>query len=358
MIDGTTPSLSTYSSYGRDAGSARVRVFDWLAHLNIKANSRTYLDQSNNSPRSLLAHPFGMALAEVNLRADAACRTGRTVLVSRQASPFSAGHIEARLLRRSRHGVYDFDDALMNSPFGDAGRKTLKQRAWRRAVAAADVVIAGNDHLASAASRFNENVVVIPSCVEPGDYTLKKTYEIQQVPRAVWMGSPATEKYLVKIAKPLLERHRVSGLRLTVISAGSALLGELDQMVDRQDWRRDTFASELALADFGIMPLDDTAWSRGKCAYKLLQYGAAGLPSIGNPVGANTKILELSRGFAPASEAEWADALTSMIAESAQQRKSRGLIARSAVETGFSFASWAEEWTSAMRIEKSDWGQR
>ncbi len=35
------------------------------------------------------------------------------------------------------------------------------------------------------------------------------------------------------------------------------------------------------------MPLDDTPWERGKCAYKLLQVMAAGKPVIASPVGAN-----------------------------------------------------------------------
>ena len=43
--------------------------------------------------------------------------------------------------------------------------------------------------------------------------------------------------------------------------------------------------------DVGIMPLDDSPWSKGKCAYKLIQYMACKLPVIASPVGANKEVV-------------------------------------------------------------------
>jgi hypothetical protein len=41
------------------------------------------------------------------------------------------------------------------------------------------------------------------------------------------------------------------------------------------------------------MPLAlDEPWSRGKCAYKLLQYMAAGVPAVGSDVGMNADLIE------------------------------------------------------------------
>jgi hypothetical protein len=149
-----------------------------------------------------------------------------------------------------------------------------KSATWSRAVAAADVVVAGNDYLAERASRTARQVVAIPSCVEPADYPVKSSYVLCDPPRLVWVGSPSTEPFLRIIALSLLEVHRRTGARLTVVSAGSAPLGPLDAIVDRLPWALDSVASALSASDVAIGPLTDSPYARGKCAYKLLQYAA------------------------------------------------------------------------------------
>ncbi|TFD37919.1 glycosyltransferase [Cryobacterium sp. TMT1-19] len=342
--------IRTVTSYGPGAGSARVRVFDWLDHLAIEADSFTYLGRSTNSLGSLAKEPFRIPGVEAELRRLVRTAEGTTVLLSRQASPFSNGLVERDLLARSSHGVYDFDDALMHTPVSRRESVWSKRRVWRKSVEGANTVIAGNDFLASEASRHHRNVVVIPSCVAPESYLVKAQYGIHEVPRAVWLGSPSTELYLKGIAGPLLAVHETRGLRLSVVSAGNASLGALDKMVDRVEWARSTFQQELVKADFGIMPLVDSLWSRGKCAYKLLQYGAAGLPMLGSAVGANDSVLKDADGMAVSSDSEWRDALESLVDEPENRRSSRGQNGRLAIQAKYSYTAWADSWQSAMGL--------
>jgi glycosyltransferase involved in cell wall biosynthesis len=67
-------------------------------------------------------------------------------------------------------------------------------------------------------------------------------------------------------------------------------------------------------ADVAIMPLDDTAWARGKCGYKLLTYLACGIPAVASPVGVNAGILARGDvGIAAANSEEWVDALALLL---------------------------------------------
>jgi hypothetical protein len=96
--------------------------------------------------------------------------------------------------------VYDFDDALFDDQ-SSFRRLFGMQDKCRRATAAADVVIAGNDYLANWAEQHNKDVRVIPSCINPLDYAPKTDWSIRgDAPSLVWLGSPATEIYVAQIA--------------------------------------------------------------------------------------------------------------------------------------------------------------
>ncbi len=337
--------LTTVSAYGRAGGSSRVRIFDWLEHLSLEATSHVYLDTATAGLRDLAQHPARAVRAELSLRRLTTQVADDVVLLSRNASSLSTGRLEEQLLGRAAHGVYDIDDALMNLTSGPFP----KARIWERATRAADVAIVGNDYLADAASRYSQNVVIIPSCVEPTGYRVKTSFDVHDQPLAVWMGSPGTEFYLEPIAGALLAAHRRSGMRLRVISRGAASLGPLDAMVDRTDWRIDTFGDDLADADLGIMPLhEDPHWSQGKCAYKLLQYGAAGLPSIASPVGANAQAITRLGAVPAAGVDEWAQALADLVDASADRRRTMGAQARAGVVEHYSFSAWAPTWRRAV----------
>lgn len=343
VTDSPTRRIHAFATYGRQGASARVRMYEWLDRIKPDAPTYSYQGSANNSARTLARHPASVVSAELRLRRIRGSLHGHTAFISRQASPLSHGRIEEQLLGASARGVYDFDDAL----FLDRRRPFPKSIMWERAVRAADVVIAGNATLADAASDLNDHVVIIPSCVDARKYVVKADHSVDDHPVAVWIGSPSTERYLTDIAAPLLDMHRRRNLQLLVISAGNQSLGALDPMVRRIQWSRATFAGDLIRANFGIMPLHDDPWSRGKCSYKLLQYGAAGLPMIGSPVGANAEVLLRADGLAPTTGAEWSSALLEMVDVSPEERQRRGSKGRSAVEQHYDFEGWRDTWTRA-----------
>lgn len=343
-----TKELVTVTPYGRAGASSRVRVFEWLDHLHLDAQSETYLGGASAGLGVLRSDPIGVVAAERRLRRLMHEVSGATVLLGRNASPLSRGGVESAILGAAERSVYDFDDALFADPARGPRGLFAKSRIWRRAVEAADHVVAGNDYLADAASAYADAITVVPSCVEPEDYVLKRDHDFAgRPPRAVWLGSPSTEQYLVPIADALLAEHRRSGLTLRVISRGRRSLGDLDRMIERVDWSAATFAADLVDNEVGIMPLPDDPWTRGKCAYKLLQYGAAGLPVLGSPVGANKDALKRLGGIAATSMDDWADALAVLVDTGPDARAQKGRTARAGVESHYSFEAWSGRWRLA-----------
>lgn len=337
--------LTVFSTYGVGAGSTRVRIYNWLDHLDLDATRYEYLGTSKLGLGEILRNPRTTLQAEWGIRRLPSLRHDLgVVFVSRRASPFSAGNLERQLLTQSRRGIYDFDDALYLERSGS----TLEAKAWRRSVESAEVVIAGNETLATAALEYNDNVVHIPSCVEPADYPRKTDYTVS-TPTAVWLGSPSTEKHLAIAQDALLQMHDELGMNLVVVSGGSAPLGPLEVMTKRVAWGSEGFLESVAGADVGIMPLIDNEFSRGKCAYKLLEYGAIGLPMIGSPVGANEYVLKGALGWSPRTATDWVDSLREAFSEGSVSRSNRGQMARWFVQKEFSYGAWAGRWYAAVQ---------
>lgn len=342
--------LSVVSIYGSAAPSTRVRAYEWLDHLGLSAHRHEYAALGEHSPRTALANLPAIARAELGVQRLGRRSPAGTVFLSREASPWSRGGLEARLLTGPSHAVYDLDDALFEDRIG--WRRVLgKRQKVERAAAAADVAIAGNAVLADFMSHHNPDVRLIPTCVDPDRYRAKTSYEIADHPVLVWLGSPSTEAYLAGIAPALREVHRRTGARVRVVSAASsAAVPGLEGLMDRVRWSPDTFPGELSSADVGLAPLRDDPFARGKCAYKLLQYAATGLPMVGSPVGANQLALDRFSGWPATSRDEWVDALCEAIGASAATRAERGTRAAAAVQQHYSFRAWASEWRSAVLL--------
>lgn len=336
--------LHGYSCYSRSAGSSRVRLYDWFDHLGISSCDHPYSNASSISIRQLVCNPCEAFLAERSLRKHA----GGVAMISREASPFSSGRLESQIFSRSDRGIFDIDDALFNDirlrrkVFGGAAKFEI-------AAAAANVVIVGNPYLAEWAHRHSENVVVIPSCVEPKSYSIA-THSEESGPVIVWLGSPSTETYLASIATTLNRVHEETGARLRIVSGPNSnpALRSIGHMIERVPWHEDTYQQHLADATVGISPLMNTPFAQGKCAYKILQYAAAGLPIIGDPVGANDQALRILGGIPAHGPGEWMEALVSVIRMSRDQLLSAGATARTEVSLHYSFAAWENEWKSAV----------
>lgn len=338
--------LEAFLPYGPQGSSGRVRVLDWLNHTGVSARVHDYAGLSNNSPRTVIRHPLAVLAGESRTRRRVREPHDR-VLIQRDVTPFTSGRLPERLAANSGLSVFDFDDAIMWTPRVGAQRIWSRAESCLRSVKAVDRVIAGNQMLADWASQHASDVRFIPSCVEPSSYSLKDEYTLSGPPRLVWLGSPSTEAYVAAFGEALLDIHAATGARLVLISSGTASLGEVDRMIDRREWTPG-IAGTMQECDIAIAPLVDGPIERGKCAYKVLQYAATGLPAVVSPVGANAQAAT-DLGYPVALDrASWVDTIMDLARSTARERSQIGLGARQAVELRYSYAAWTKEWLAAV----------
>jgi glycosyltransferase involved in cell wall biosynthesis len=251
--------------------------------------------------------------------------------------------IEERLFASfSRHRVFDVDDAIyVRKPrrLGDLPDES----AWRKQKFAAtcrgvDVVAAGNDILAGVARVAAREISVLPTSIDTACYQPATAGPLDP-PTIAWIGSPENLIYLEMI-RPALARltTRHPTLKLRVIC--SEFPDWSDVAIEQVRWSSATEARYLAGSHIGVMPLTDDAWSRGKCAFKLLQYMATALPCVASPVGANTEaVMDGINGFHATHADEWERSLEQLIA-TPELRARFGARGRAHVEARYSLRAY------------------
>ena len=252
---------------------------------------------------------------------------------------------QLRLLRSAaRRLIYDFDDAL----FCRDSYSTKAAPSWTRlarfwaTIYAADGVVAGNQFLCAQAGQYIDpaKVQFIPTCVDPANYNLARHERRGAAVRLGWIGQRSTlpclyhaERLLVAAAEAL------PGLRLRVICDRYPQL--LGVRVVPRTWSGATESEELADLDIGISWLPDDEWSRGKCGLKVLQYMAAGLPVVANPVGENaTMVRHGETGFLASTPEEWASAIA-RLAHDPELRARMGTAGREHLERHYHVHRWS-----------------
>jgi glycosyltransferase involved in cell wall biosynthesis len=114
-------------------------------------------------------------------------------------------------------------------------------------------------------------------------------------------------------------------------------------------WSAATEAVELASADIGISWLPGDLWSRGKCCLKVLQYMAAGLPVVANPIGVQAHLVRHGEtGFLAETPEQWSEAI-GRLARDPELRRQMGLAGRHRLEREFSVAVGARRWLDLLR---------
>ncbi len=349
----TDVTVGAFGALGPDAPSFRVRtkipgaelerLGVHLQHYPLLNKAQDELLHRGSPPRRLQAalqarRALRRRLSGANGQLDVA-------LVQRQVDLLPTLALE-RLVSKDRRLVLDVDDAIWLDASPDAGGHRLAMlkgtpRKVRWLAERADTVIAGNDLLAEWLSRYSQNVVVVPSLVEHREIPPREHRETEHIVLG-WIGSASTSPSLKSLRKPLSELVEARpDLKVELLAVGGEAPEVEGASVRSEPWSEERERDFLRRVDIGLMPLADNAWTRGKCAYKALQYMAAGIPVVADDVGVSATVIGHERGGLVArSEAEWTEHLSILAAEP-NLRARLGSGGRERVAEGFSVEAWA-----------------
>lgn len=257
--------------------------------------------------------------------------------------------LSTALLRRyCQRLIFDLDDAVwLRDSYHPKGVESEKRlRRFETTCQMADLVVAGNDHLAHFSERYAPTrVVTIPTCVDPSRYSVAEHRSAN--PTLVWVGSSSTLAGLQRIRGTLeAVGQAIPGLTLKIICDEPIEFEALN--VKYVPWTEAGEASEIASSDIGIAWMPDDAWSRGKCGLKVLQYLAAGVPVVANRVGVHlTMVREGMTGLLADSPEDWIRAIRTL-ADNPDLRRKLGATGRTYVEFDYSVAEGGRHWVAAL----------
>jgi glycosyltransferase involved in cell wall biosynthesis/SAM-dependent methyltransferase len=324
---------------GRNIPSARFRVRQYIDALHA------HDIEVSEFPASLGAYPpkdkfirAFWAVGSLSSRLPSVVESYRYDVTLFQREMLSTFATLERLTKKPR--VLDVDDAIWLYRKGGFARRLARM---------SEAVICGNSFLAEQFGQWNSNIFVLPTAVDTerfkplsckGCHANDPDYR----PTIGWSGSQSGFPDLQLVEEALqLVLKRYPRARLRVIADEPPQLRLPASQFEFVRWSPETEVETIQSFDIGIMPLRDSLWSRGKCAYKMLLYMSCGVPVVVSPVGMTADVFQMDSIGASARTTEgWIDAFSGLL-ERMENAVEMGQRAREVVLRNFSIHTLAPQ---------------
>ncbi|MDX6583450.1 MAG: hypothetical protein QOI10_2634, partial [Solirubrobacterales bacterium] len=209
-----------------------------------------------------------------------------------------------------RPRILDIDDAIWLHPSSEEGFSL-------KIAANCDGLVVGNRFLADHFAALSVPIWIVPTAVDTDRWRPAEHPDADEFVIG-WTGLASNLPNLDPI-EPALAAFLEGEPRAVfqIVSEREPDFPRIDPSRVRWiRWSPDSEAEAVSAMDVGLMPVPDTDWSRGKCAFKIVQYMAAGVPVIASPIGMNAEILEAAEvGIGAREPRDWAAALSRLSAD-------------------------------------------
>jgi glycosyltransferase involved in cell wall biosynthesis len=348
------------------APSQRFRIEQWapyLPEMGIQLALQPFADEELTFLLQRPGHTLRKTLLTLRAFRRRTMQTlrlpvGQPVFLHRAACLAGPPFLERWLSQRGQRIVYDFDDAiyLLHSSAENKRLAWLKQPTKTATICRlSHHVVVGNSHLAAWAGAHlaawagahAKAVSVIPTTIDTDSY--RPVSATRGTPPVVvgWTGSSTSQTYLEAFAPLLKVLTADDDIELRVISPRAPVLPGIPCQWRR--WSPESEVAEIGQLDIGIMPLPDEQWVLGKCALKVLQYMAMGVPTVASAIGANRDVIEHgANGLLAATDNDWVESIGALL-RSPELRARLGQEGRRTVEERFSMRRGASALAAVVR---------
>lgn len=229
------------------------------------------------------------------------------VYIGSELFPYLPFGFEKILFLKKIKYIIEFDDAvfhyydLNSSKFvrNFLGNKTKK------VIANASFVITGSEYLTTYALKYNNSVIEIPTTIDEHKYINSQLISSDEFIIG-WIGSSFQSKHIIDIVPALKRLNENYAYKLHLVGFDKIFEANLQGIpYEIIEWNDETEISEMTKFSVGIMPLDESPFSKGKCAFKLVQYMGIGLPTISTPLLSNLNIDRNSGNLFAETHDEW-----------------------------------------------------
>jgi len=254
-----------------------------------------------------------------------------------------------RLRTATKCLLFDLDDAVWMGKKNHVPYRSGKQaRRFWFFTRNLDGAICGSPYLEHKIRSISSSVQtsILPTSVPSLPFKAREGRGCS-IPLVVWIGMGPNVSQVEAIEGELAAAYAENPFLLRIVSNRPPNFRGFRSW-EFVEWDENAEYDLIAPADVGIMPLVDDGFTRGKCAYKALQYMACGIPVVASDVGVNREWISETGAGLVVSIGGWAEALGILLSE-ADRRNAMGLRGWEVVQDRFSHECVGLELSRALR---------
>lgn len=284
----------------KNISSRRFRVFQYIDYLhrqNIEIVEH-YSAFGSWPPANIVYRPFWLILTLLD-RIIPIIHSHRCDLTFFQRELVSTLSTFECFTKRPR--ILDVDDAIWL-------QNKRANKNFLKLVQLCNGIVCGNQFIYDCLKNYNANCIIIPTSVDTNRF-IPRINSINAKKKIIgWSGLSSGFKYLYDIEAELFKILEVNeNVVLRIVSDSEPRFKIIpDNKIEFIKWTPKNEVSTIQDMTVGIMPIDNSEWSKGKCSYKMLLYMSCSVPVVVSNFGMNIEVLAKAKvGFGASYVTDW-----------------------------------------------------